>query len=83
MGLRHIHGGFMAKVFLLQGERKGQTTVLNKRYSFVNGAMVVASDEDANMMKPMLVDFYACKMVDLERYQEALAAQQQKAAEEK
>lgn len=66
----------MAKVFILTGKRKGKTEVVNKRYQFVNGAMVVSSDEDANLMKPILVGFFACEMVPLEVYEEALQRKQ-------
>lgn len=66
----------MAKVFLLTGNRQGKTEVINKRYAFTNGAMVVNSDEDANLMAQILVPFYACKMVPLEMYEEALQRKQ-------
>lgn len=52
------------KKFIATGEMAGKTFILNDRYSFVNGEMPV-SDDDANKIKPILCDFYACELEDV------------------
>lgn len=49
------------KKFIATGEMAGKTFILNDRYSFVKGEMPV-TDEDANKLKPILCDFYACEL---------------------
>lgn len=71
----------MARVFVLTGKREGETVELLRRYKFVDGAMIVPSDTDAAMMKPMM-DFYACKMMDLEAYEDLLHRKNSAKAEE-
>lgn len=63
----------MAQVYILTGKRKGTTVQLMGRYNFVDGVMVVESDDHAKMIKANM-EFYAAKAVDLDLYNQAKAA---------
>lgn len=53
------------KKFILTGTQEGETLIINGRYSFVNGEMPV-SDHDAELIKPILCNFHACELVNVE-----------------
>jgi len=52
----------MAYKFVMTGERKGKTFVLNDRYGFVDGEMPVTDTEALNL-KTILCDFNGCELV--------------------
>lgn len=49
------------KKFIATGPYEGESFVLNDRYKFVKGEMLV-EDDDAEKIKPILCGFYACEM---------------------
>lgn len=58
----------MAKIFYLPegvGPDKGQY-IVNDRYLFEDGQMVVQSNEDAARMEPILCGFFGCEVEDVE-----------------
>lgn len=77
-------GGFMAKVFIMQGKRAGQSIQLMGRYNFVNGVHLEEDDDTAKMKQAVLTKFYPCEMMDHAEYvkQQALAAKTAASAKE-
>ena len=55
----------MAKKFILTGSHdKGQTKVVNDRYSFTEGEMICDNDV-ADKVKPILCGYFGCIMEDV------------------
>jgi hypothetical protein len=48
--------------FTLTGPNKGRTMVINNRYGFENGVMVVTDRDTADKLEPILCDYYACEL---------------------
>lgn len=58
----------MAKVFVLEGRRAGQSVRLADMYTFIDGVMVEEDDDTAKMKAAVLCTMYPCKMVDHAEY---------------
>lgn len=72
----------MAKVFICTGKREGRNQIIADRYKFVDGVMVINDDDEAKVLTPILCGFYACKIMDLEKYELDLAARAKSSAAE-
>lgn len=49
-------------VFKLTGKNKGQTMVLNNRYAFVNGELVISDQHTAGKLQKILCEFNGCTL---------------------
>lgn len=54
----------MPKKFILNGSDKGETKVVNHRYSFVDGEMT-CDDDTAQKVQPILCGYFGCVMEDI------------------
>lgn len=52
------------KKFILNGPDKGETKVVNHRYSFTDGVME-CTDGDAEKIQPILCGYFGCVMEDI------------------
>lgn len=50
--------------FILTGKNEGKTVLINNRYEFINGLYEV-NDDDGEKIKPILVDFFACRLTKI------------------
>ena len=58
--------------FKLTGDNAGESLVLNDRYQFVDGEMVV-SKASAELLEPILCGYYACVLEQDETIEEVAA----------